>query len=347
MMSRLPGSPPAIPPDAPAPPLRGRPVAGAARGAGIPASRTVRPVRPPAATRGSVRRFLEARGTLGGHRSPHTRRGLRTTDGVWLSAAWLPGPARSRPTADVPAVVVLHGFAASAGKPAYARLADTLQHDATVLAVDLRGHGRSGGWSTLGDRERHDVAAAVAALRGDGHRHVTLVGVSMGATSAVHAVATDTAVDALVLVSGPGYLPDEPRTAPLRQLHRHWHSPFSRAVMRWGLRVRVSPPASWSRPRHPADIVPDDLPTLVVHGHDDAYFPVDDARALAAGPRAVLWLEDGFGHAEDGLTPAWCGQLRRALAVQVRTGGFEAVARPDRSVAVVPDDRGPSSREGR
>ncbi len=261
---------------------------------------------------------------------------MRTADDVWLSVVWLAGPAHSRPADEVPAVVLLHGFAASAGKPAYARLADILQRDASVLAVDLRGHGRSGGWSTLGDRERHDVAAAVDALRGDGHRHVTVVGVSMGATAAVHAVATGTAVDALVLVSGPGYLPAEPRTAPLQELHRHWHSPVSRAVMRWGLRVRVSPPATWSRPRHPADILPAHLPTLVVHGLDDAYFPVDDARALAAGPRAVLWLEVGFGHAEDGLTAGWCERLRHALDVAVRTGGFEGVERAAAAAADAP-----------
>lgn len=332
MTSPLPESPAAAPPVAHRADL-GRAV-GAARGAEV------------AARRGPLRRFLEARGTVGGHHTPHSRRHLRTPEGVWLSAAWLPGPACSRPVAEVPAVVLLHGFAASARKPAYARLADVLQHDATVLALDLRGHGGSGGWSTLGDRERHDVATAVAALRGDGHRHVTVVGVSMGATSAVHAVATGTDVDALVLVSGPGYLPPEPRTAPLLDLHRHWHSPVSRAVMRWGLKVRVSPPATWSRPRHPADIVPTDLPTLVVHGLDDTYFPVDDARALAAGHRAVLWLEDGFGHAEDGLTIGWCEQLGRALQVAVRTGGFEAVARDDDSRPVVAVNGGRPGRGG-
>lgn len=275
-----------------------------------------------------MRRFLEARGTLGGHAAPHRRRRILTADGVWVSAAWLPGPAARQPCRDVPAVVLLHGFAASARKPAYARLADVLQRDASVLAVDLRGHGRSQGASTLGDRERHDVAAAVAALRGDGHRHVSVVGVSMGSTAAVHAVATGTEVDALVLVSGPGFLPSEPRTAPLQALHRHWHSPVSRAAMRLGLKVRVAPPSRWSQPRDPADLVPDDLPTLVVHGCDDAYFPVGDAWALAAGERAVLWLEEDFGHAEDGLSPVWCARLRDALGVAVATGGFEDVARP-------------------
>lgn len=285
--------------------------------------------------RGPVRRFLEARGSIGGHDAPHWRRRLRTGDGVWLSAVWLPGPTATSPAVEVPGVVLLHGFAASAAKPAYARLADELQRGAAVLAVDLRGHGRSRGASSLGDRERHDVVAAVDALRADGHRHITVLGVSMGATAAVHATATGTRPDALVLVSGPGFIHPEPRTEPLQQLHRHWHSPTSRTVMRLALRVRVAPPAGWARPRHPADLVPDDLPTLVVHGHDDPYFPVEDARALARGDRAVLWLEYGFGHAEDGLSSAFCRRLGSALETVVDTGTFPAPATssPDRTAA--------------
>ncbi|MBY5161120.1 alpha/beta hydrolase [Salsipaludibacter albus] len=279
-----------------------------------------------APVRGPLRRFLEARGTLGRHHAPHRRRRLHAADGVWLSAVSLPGPARWRDPATVPAVVLLHGFAASAAKPAYARLADELSRDLAVLSVDLRGHGRSAGSSTLGDAERHDVAAAVAALRADGHRHVTALGVSMGSTAAVHAAATGVDVDALVLVSGPGWFDEEPATEPLRQLHRHWHSPWSRLVMRRALHVDVAPPATWSEPRHPADVLPADLPTLVVHGRDDSYFPVGHGEALARGDRAVLWVEPVFGHAEDGLTPEFCHRLADAITSAAEAGGFVEAA---------------------
>ncbi len=323
-------------------PRTGHPTPGVGGAAPVPAS--ARGSAPgPVPVRGPLRRFLEARGSIGGHASPHRRRRIRTRDGVWLAATWLPGPAAAAAPADVPAVVLLHGFAASAGKPAYARLADELQRHATVLAVDLRGHGRSGGSSSLGDRERHDVAAAVATLRGDGHRHVTVVGVSMGSTAAVHAVATGTRVDALVLVSGPGFLHPEPRTEPLRRLHRHWNSRMSRAAMRVALRVRVAPPAGWSAPRHPGDLVPDGVPTLVVHGTDDTYFPPDHGRALARGDQAVLWLLDDFGHAEDGLDPAVCRRLGAALAEEVATGAFP----PATSGPGDPSDAGPTTHPGR
>lgn len=299
----------------------------------------------PPPVRGTLRRFLEARGSIGGHDALHRRRRLHAADGVWLSAVHLPGPSAWRPAADVGAVVVLHGFAASAAKPAYARLADELARDQAVLAVDLRGHGRSGGASTLGDAERHDVAAAVAALRADGHAHVTLLGVSMGATAAIHAAATGVDAEALVLVSGPGWFDEVPATEPLRRLHRHWHSPWSRLVMRRALRVVVAPPRTWSEPRHPAEVLPAGIPTLVVHGRDDAYFPVEHAEALARGDDAVLWLQPRFGHAEDGLTPAFCRRLGAAIVAAAADGGFtdrdprESLRGRDDGTDPLPDDR--------
>ena len=43
-------------------------------------------------------------------------------------------------------------------------------------------------------------------------------------------------------------------------------------------------------------------PLLVVHGDADPYFPLDHPRSLAAaaGPEAAeLWIEPGYGHAEN------------------------------------------------
>jgi len=151
--------------------------------------------------RGPVRRCLETRGLVGSFVSAHVDTRLEAADGTRLAGSLLPGPARAPA-----AVLLLHGFAANRRKPAYARLADGLAQHLTVLALDLRGHGGSGGSSTLGDREAEDVAAGVRWLRRFGHRRVVLVGVSMGATAVLHAASRGSRVDAVVTVSAPAYL---------------------------------------------------------------------------------------------------------------------------------------------
>lgn len=275
------------------------------------------------AARGPLRRFLETRGLLGGHGHPHVHVRIVASDATPLVGSWLPGP-----DASAPAVVLAHGFAAHRRKPSYARLADGLAAHAHVLAIDLRGHGASGGQSTFGDREALDVDAAVAWLRARGHARVVVVGASMGATSVLHAVATGTRVEAAVVVSAPAIIDEDPASEVMQRLQRHWRSPVSRAGMRWAIGVRVVHPARWQRPGHPRDLAAHvDVPLLAVHGEDDAYFPATDARAICdATPTSRFWLEPaGFGHAEDGFTAAFADRLGAAISVALHRGRF-----PDR-----------------
>lgn len=275
--------------------------------------------------RGPVRRFLETRGTVGGHRVPYVEAAMRADDGTLLAASYLTGP---RP--DAPAVLLAHGFAASRRKPAYAYLADELSRYAHVLSLDLRGHGGSGGASTLGDREALDIEAGLRWLRAYGHRWVCVVGMSMGGTSALHAGALldGRGPDALVVISAPARLHEVPRTEPMRKLRGIWESPVRRQGMRALVKVRVVPPAGWTSPPHPEEAARSlEVPLLVVHGVDDAYFPIEDARSIAAnaGGPVVLWEEPaGFGHAEDGVTGRFVARLGRAVESVHRDGRFPA-----------------------
>ncbi|MBW3657002.1 MAG: CocE/NonD family hydrolase [Actinobacteria bacterium] len=287
-------------------------------------NRDAHPARPAPGRRprGPVRRFLEARGHVGGHLAPHVETRLVTEDGTRLAATYLPGPGG----AHGPAVVLAHGFAANRRKPAYAYLADGLAQRMSVLSLDLRGHGRSGGVSTLGDREALDVAAGCAWLRAYGHPWVAAVGLSMGATSVLHAGARGTPADALVVVSATARFRMPAETAPMQRLASVWHTPWKRHGLRALLRVRIVPPAAWESPGHPEELAAAvAAPLLVVHGVDDAYFPVEDAEAIAAraaGP-ATLWIEPaGFGHAEDGITPVFVDALAGALLEVRATGRF-------------------------
>jgi uncharacterized protein len=275
--------------------------------------------------RGSVRALLETRGHVGGFATPHLHASLTAADGIRLRGSYLAGP-----SPDAPAVVLAHGFAAHRRKPRYALLADHLRAHVHVLALDLRGHGESAGASTLGDREALDVAAGVRWLRGLGHAHVGVIGLSMGGTSALHAAAAGAGrpdgPDSVVVVSTPARLLDPPQTAPMQRLHDVWTTPWKRHGLRLALRVTVVPPAAWTAPPDPADAAGAcRVPLLVVHGEDDAYFPVTDADeiASAAGGPVTVWREPaGFGHAEDGASADLADRLGGAVTTAALTGRF-------------------------
>ncbi len=274
----------------------------------------------PARRRGALRRLLETRGVVGGHRAAHVTVRLLAADDTRLVGSYLPSRG-----GDV-AVLLLHGFAANRRKPAYARLADGLASRLPVLALDLRGHGDSGGWSTFGDQEARDVAAGVTCLQRLGHHRVVAMGLSMGATAAIHAASIGVQVSGLVVVSGTARFRSVPETDATRRLKRVWDSPTQRTALRLGLGVRLAGPDHWGRPPHPVEMLSRvRSPVLVVHGEDDAYFPASDAEELvaAAGGSATLWREPaGFGHAEDGLSDSFIGALREAVVVGARDSRF-------------------------
>lgn len=277
--------------------------------------------------RSSLARFLHVRGFVPGFGVEHRDLTLRTRDGIRLAATYLPGPAG--PPAAVPAVLVAHGFGAHRRKPAYAYLAEELSSVAAVLTVDLRGHGESGGDSTLGLAETLDVAAAAAWLRRHGHAWVGLIGVSMGATAVLRQAGTAPAkaYDAVCTISAVSRwgLRDSPAMEHLtKAVTIAAHRRAYRAVLGIRIAVRAWPDASpgadtaaW--PVQPIEAVRGVAPTplLVVHGEDDHYFGPQEAVALhgAAGKPATLWLEPpGFGHAEDGFTPAFVQRLAAAVS---------------------------------
>lgn len=245
------------------------------------------PDRPPTVTPTEVRRDLR----------------LLTTDGVTLRAALWAGPGAA-PRGTV--VVLAHGFSGHLEKDHLLRMVAGLAEHCAVLAVELRGHGRSGGRSTLGDREVLDLDVAVASARAHGFTEVVTVGFSMGGSVVLRHAAlvgdeTLHAVDAVVAVSAPSrwYVRD---TVPMRRLHWLVERRLGRVVARHVLRTRISA-AGWDPlPPSPVELVGRiaPVPLLLVHGDSDAYFTVEHPRALhaAAGAPVELWLEEGLGHAE-------------------------------------------------
>lgn len=283
----------------------------------------------PPAARPGWRRLLDVWGFVPPIDVPHEPVTLTTRDGVRLGGSYLPGPAA--PRAEVPAVLLLHGFAGHHRKPKGTYLAEQLSARAAVLALDLRGHGCSGGRCSLGDRESLDALAAAAWLRRRGHRWLAAIGLSMGGAAVVGAAGrVPGAFDAVCAISAPAEWGLQ-TSAQVRAIGRLVRSPLSRALASTAFRVRVA--GRWAYPPHPAELAGrmGPVPLLVVHGEDDHFFGIDQAEAIygsAPGPR-TLWREPvGFGHAEDGITPAFTERLARALVTVRSTGSWPAAARP-------------------
>jgi pimeloyl-ACP methyl ester carboxylesterase len=217
---------------------------------------------------------------------------LTTSDAVELAGRrWL--------TADAPrgAVVLAHGFTATADDPKLVAVAEAL-HDRglDVVTYDARGHGASGGLCTLGDLERHDVAAAVELAR-DRTQRVVLVGASMGAIAVLRHAADDPTVAGTVIVSCPARwaLPRNLRSVLAAAITR---TPPGRALAARYLRVALAP--RWTSPEPPLELVARvSAPVAVIHGAADKFIPATAGRELhdaAPDPRR-LDLVTGMGHA--------------------------------------------------
>ena len=243
---------------------------------------------------------------------------LLTADGVSIDAVHEPGPAEL-------AIVVAHGFTGSWQRPSIRRAVEVLHERAGVVSFDFRGHGNSGGHSTVGDREVLDLAAAIDWARELGYERVATVGFSMGASVVVrHAgLANPGELAAVVAVSGPSrwYYRG---TVPMRRVHWVIERRLGRLVSRVALKTRISGDGWRSVPESPEElagkITP--VPFLVVHGDADHYFPVDHGERLyaAANEPKRLWLEAGFGHAENAATPELIARVADWVVTAVHTG---------------------------
>ena len=228
---------------------------------------------------------------------------LMTSDGVRLRGEY-------RPAGSGPLVVLCHGFTQRRTRPAIRRVLDALT--APVLAMDLRGHGRSAGRCTLGDEEVLDVAAAVAEGRRLGHDRIVTLGLSMGGAVVLrHAALSGPGErpDAVVAVSSPSrwWIRETPA---MRKVHWVVEQPHGRVAGRL-IGVRLAGhwyDGGWAIvPASPVEVVHRIAPTplLLVHGQDDHYFGTEHALTLHRAARhGELWTEPAMGHGATGTSPA-------------------------------------------
>lgn len=217
------------------------------------------------------------------------------------------------------AVILVHGRDACRGgdgKAPSLALAERLRDiGMSVLLIDLRGHGGSSparlsyGWN-----ERHDVLGAVDYLleRGYAPGRIGVLGVSLGAGTAVLAALDEPAIGALVLDSAFASFEQMlgrqfSRVARLPRGFMHGTVAASRLLL--GVDMRSVQPLS-CMPRLRG------RPVLVIHSQGDRFVPATDAHALAEACGGECWRTDSETHS---------GSYRALpLAYEIRVASFFA-----------------------
>lgn len=220
-----------------------------------------------------------------GDRALHESARTETLDvGRWKVVAYAWGDG-ARP------VLLAHGWSSRASRfaPVVRRLLDL---GYSPVSWDAPGHGSTGGPvdSVLDARE-------VMRRLQDRHGHfAAVIGHSLGALFAVHAVREGLRADRLVLVSGVsqlGFLTDY--FSGVLGLRPRAAAALRRAVER---RYFDGDATVWTRlsATHEPDALT--LPVLLLHGEDDSYVPIGQSllTAAALGDRARLVRTRGLGH---------------------------------------------------
>jgi fermentation-respiration switch protein FrsA (DUF1100 family) len=244
-------------------------------------------------------------------RVPASPFSVGTDDGLVIAGTRLGDRDPSRP-----AIVMAHGLMGWHRKPRFARFAERLATWFAAYPFDLRGHGESEGASDFGRDEIFDVDAVLRLAREDGHDVVITLGISLGAISVLRHGGILGGTDGVVSISSLAYWDwhDEAQPLARRRMQTRIGTRGGRLALRlWG--VRITP--TWEPPESPEDgiskIAP--APVVLVHGTDDHLFPLRHAERLyeAANEPERLLIGQGFGHAEDGLSPAFAVRLARTI----------------------------------
>jgi uncharacterized protein len=232
--------------------------------------------------------------------------GFLSTDGVRLSAWWVPVEGSSL------AAVLVPGYKFDE------HLLQTLPvyHDAgyCVLLLDLRAQGESDGTRrTLGYREVRDVRGALAWLQQQGYRpdQIVLHGWSMGGATALRA-APGTGVAAVIEEAGYADLPillkgEIPDFVRLGRLLRP-------AILLAGRLFPDFDPWDVVPKEDAAKLSEEGIPLFVIHSTEDGIVPYEQARIFAAAyPDARVWKLEGYAHVEAYQHPEYAQRLRAFL----------------------------------
>ena len=219
-----------------------------------------------------------------------------STDGVEIAGWFLSSKLSDK------AIILIHGMNSSRTAEFDGRFpelgAELEREGFTVLMIDLRGHGQSGDARfTFGLTERRDVIGAVNWLKSKGYKpkDIGVLGVSMGAATAIGATADDLDIGALVVDSGYA------EVYPVMQ--HNWKNVaglpdiFLPSTMMFGSWLTGYDLNSSKPVNEIGRIAP--RPILIIHGVSDPFIPVNQAYVLkTAAASSEYWETSAAKHPE-------------------------------------------------
>ena len=241
-------------------------------------------------------RLQEAAQTFARTRATKADFNVRTNDGVELRG-WKVMP----PAANGDWVLLFHGVSDNrTGDLGHAEF--LLRHGYSVVMMDSRAHGQSGGdIATYGWKERYDTVAITDALYStEKVRHLYAHGVSMGAAIALQSAAVEpriaavSAEDPFASLREVSYDYAGLDVSPL--LGKTLFRPASIFAMRAVAKTGGFNPDEVSSEKA---VTQRPFPVLLICGTDDHRIPCRHAQAIydaATGPKE-LWIVQGAGHA--------------------------------------------------
>ena len=218
-------------------------------------------------------------------------------DQIPLKGWWIPGD-ESGPT-----IITVHGITSNRASDNALEIARRLRElGYNLLMFDQRAHGESGGERVSGGYlERHDLGGAIDFLkaRGVSESSMGVLGISMGAGTALLALPQEPGIRALVLESPYASADDLIAFEVARTtFFPEWIAPvfipgakvFARVL--YGINVDALKPE-----RYVAEL---DYPVLIIHGTADTRVPYEHSlRVYDAAPEgSVLWSLEGVDHAD-------------------------------------------------
>lgn len=193
-------------------------------------------------------------------------------------------------------IVICHGFWMCKDAKPFLDLSRDLFNYYNVVAMDQRGHGKSGGTFTFSSKEHEDIKTVITYLKKT-YKRIYLMGFSLGAASSIVQTAKEKNVNGLIVISPPvsfenienRFLTKEALMSSIQKFGTHL------------FKLRVGP--IFTNKIRPVDVIDQisPIPLLIIQGEKDPIIFKRHAEILyekAKEPKRIIMIKDGL-HAED------------------------------------------------